>query len=208
MQLEVINIKGEKTGRSVQLAEEVFGIEPNDHVIYLDVKRYLINQRQGTHKAKERNEISGSTKKLIKQKGGGGARRGDINSPLLRGGGRVFGPRPRTYDLKLNKKERAIARRSALSYKVKENQLIVVENFDLDQPKTKEFVNILNALNLADSKTLLITNEKQDNVIRSARNIQNAHVSMCSEVSTYNLVHAKTILVTEDALQTLTETLK
>ena len=160
MKLEVLNIKGEKTGRSVQLADEIFGFEPNDHVLYLDVKRYQINQRQGTSKAKERNELKGSTRKLRKQKGGGGARISSIKSPLLRGGGRIFGPRPRTYDIKLNQKEKIIARKSALSHKSKENKIIVVENFNLETPKTKDYISILNALNLGNEKSLLVLRKR------------------------------------------------
>lgn len=208
MELEVLNIKGEKTGRSVQLAAEVFGVEPNDHVLYLDVKRYLINQRQGTHKAKERNELAGSTKKLRKQKGGGGARIGDIKSPLLKGGGRIFGPRPRTYDLKLNKKVRLAARKSALSYKAQENKIVVVENFDLEQPKTKDYAGILSALNLGNERTLLVLQSKQDNVIRSARNIPHASVMTSADISTYDVMHANTLVLVEDAVNTLNETLK
>jgi large subunit ribosomal protein L4 len=208
MELEVLNIKGEKTGRSVQLADEIFGVEPNDHVLYLDVKRYLINQRQGTHKAKERNEIAGSTRKLRKQKGGGGARIGGIKSPVLRGGGRIFGPRPRTYDLKLNKKVKAIARRSALSYKAQENKIVVLENFDLDQPKTKEYVNILNALNLGSEKTLMVLQNKQENILRSARNIPNVDITISSDLSTYQVMHAGTLVLVEDAVNSLNENLK
>jgi large subunit ribosomal protein L4 len=208
MELEVLNIKGEKTGRSVQLADEVFGVEPNDHVLYLDVKRYLINQRQGTHKSRERNEIKGSTKKLRKQKGGGGARIGASTSPLLRGGGRIFGPRPRTYDLKLNKKVKTIARKSALSYKAQENKIVVVENFDLAAPKTKEYAAILNALNLGGEKTLLVLQNIQENVIRSVRNLPNASVISSSDVSTYDVIHANTLLLVEDAVNSLNESLK
>jgi large subunit ribosomal protein L4 len=208
MELEVLNIKGEKTGRSVQLADEIFGVEPNDHVLYLDVKRYLINQRQGTHKAKERNEIAGSTRKLRKQKGGGGARIGGIKSPVLRGGGRIFGPRPRTYDLKLNKKVKAIARRSALSYKAQENKIVVLENFDLDQPKTKEYLNILNALNLGSEKTLMVLQNKQENILRSARNIPNVDITISSDLSTYQVMHAGTLVLVEDAVNSLNENLK
>jgi len=208
MELEVLNIKGEKTGRSVQLADEIFGFEPNDHVLYLDVKRYLINQRQGTHKSKERNEVKGSTRKLRKQKGGGGARIGSITSPVLRGGGRIFGPRPRTYDLKLNKKVKAIARKSALSYKAKENKIVVVENFDMAAPKTKEFAGILSALNLDTQKTLLVLQNKQENVIRSVRNLPLASVISSSDISTYDVIYANTLVLVEDAVNSLNETLK
>ena len=208
MELEVINIKGEKTGRKVQLADEIFAVEPNDHVLYLDVKRYQINQRQGTHKAKERNELSGSTKKLRKQKGGGGARIGDIKSPLLRGGGRIFGPRPRNYDIKLNQKEKVIARKTALSYKSKDNKIIIVENFDMETPKTKDYITILNALNLTDKKSLLILQTKQDNIIRSARNIEGANVITSSDINSYNILYNDTVVFTEDAVKSINDTLK
>jgi len=208
MELEVLNIRGEKTGRSVQLADEVFGVEPNDHVLYLDVKRYLINQRQGTHKAKERNEIKGSTRKLRKQKGGGGARIGAITSPVLRGGGRIFGPRPRTYDLKLNKKVKEVARRSALAYKAKENKIVVLENFDLDSPKTKEYLSIMGALNLGNEKTLLVLQTKQENIIRSARNLPNASVMLSKDINTHDVMYASTLVLIEDAVNSLNETLK
>ncbi len=208
MKLEVLNIKGEKTGRSVQLADEIFGIEPNDHVLYLDVKRYQINQRQGTHKAKERNELKGSTRKLRKQKGGGGARIGDIKSPLLRGGGRIFGPRPRNYDIKLNQKEKVIARKSALSYKAKENKVIVVENFDLDAPKTKDYISILGALNIGTEKSLMVLQNRQENIIRSARNIEGASVVISSDLNSYNIMYNSTLVLTEDAVQSINDTLK
>lgn len=208
MELEVINIKGEKTGRKVQLADDIFAVEPNDHVLYLDVKRYQINQRQGTHKAKERNELKGSTKKLRKQKGGGGARIGDIKSPLLRGGGRIFGPRPRNYDIKLNQKEKVIARKTALTYKSKENKIVIVENFDLEAPKTKDYVTILNALNLNDKKSLLILQNKQDNIIRSARNIEGANVILSSDINSYNILYNDTVVFTEDAVKSINDTLK
>ena len=208
MELEVINIKGEKTGRSVQLADEIFGVEPNDHVLYLDVKRYLINQRQGTHKSKQRNEVSGSTRKLRKQKGGGGARIGSIKSPILRGGGRIFGPIPRTYDIKLNQKEKVIARKSALSHKAKENRIVVVENFDFEEPKTKQYASMLTALNLNDQKTLLVLGSRLDNVIRSARNIEGAGVITGSDINSYNVMHCGTLLLAEDAVKGLNESLK
>jgi large subunit ribosomal protein L4 len=208
MKLDVLNSKGEKTGRSVELADDVIGIEPNDHVLYLDVKRYLINQRQGTHKAKERNEISGSSKKLIKQKGSGGARRGNVKSPLLRGGGRVHGPRPRTYDIKLNKKERQIARQSAFAYKAKDNAIVVMESLSFEGPKTKQYVEVLSALNATDKKTLLVLNEKNENVIRSARNIPNAEVMLANELHSYALMHATTVIMEEAAVNTINEILK
>ena len=208
MKLEVLDSKGKKTGRSVELSDEIAGMEPNDHVLYLDVKRYLINQRQGTHKAKERNEIAGSSKKLIKQKGSGGARRGNVKSPLLRGGGRVHGPRPRTYDIKLNKKEIQLARQSAFAYKAKDNAILVMEPLSFDAPKTKQFVEVLSALQAADKKTLFLVNEKNENVIRSARNIPNADVMVASEVNTYALLHADTVIMDEAAVNTINEILK
>ncbi|MGZ5280802.1 MAG: 50S ribosomal protein L4 [Bacteroidia bacterium] len=208
MKLDIINIKGESTGRSVELSDDIFNIEPNDHVIYLDVKRYLINQRQGTHKSKERNEVAGSTRKLRKQKGGGGARIGSIKSPVLRGGGRIFGPRPRTYDLKLNKKVRTLARKSALSYKVKENSLFIIEDFDLQAPRTKDFINILSALKLDNRKSMLIINSRLENVIKSSRNLKNTQVITASDINTYNLVNASALMLTESVVNTLNETLK
>ena len=176
MEVSVLNIKGQETGRKVTLNEAIFGIEPNDHVLYLDVKQYLANQRQGTAKSKERSEISGSTRKLGRQKGGGGARHGDINSPLLRGGARVFGPTPRDYSFKLNKKVKALARKSALSYKAQENAIVVVEDFTLEAPKTKEFVNIAKNLKVDGKKSLFVMSETNNNVYMSARNLQNAEV--------------------------------
>ena len=174
MEINVLNINGQETGRKVSLNESIYGIEPNDHVIYLDVKQYLADQRQGTAKAKERSEHAGSTRKLGRQKGGGGARHGDINSPLLRGGGRVFGPKPRDYSFKLNKKVKVLARKSALSYKVQDNALVVVEDFNLDAPKTKDFVNITKNLKVEDKKVLLLLPESNKNVYLSARNLQRA----------------------------------
>ena len=208
MELEVLNIRGEKTGRTVQLSDEIFNIEPNDHVIYLDVKRFMNAQRQGTHKAKERNEIAGSTKKLRKQKGGGGARIGDIKSPLLRGGGRIFGPRPRNYDIKLNKKVKQLARRSALAYKLRDNKLVVVESIEMAAPKTKEFSSILKSLNLADTRTLVLMNARNENLILSARNLPKAAVALASDINTYSVMHAGAVVVTEDAINALNETLK
>ncbi|MDZ4839037.1 MAG: 50S ribosomal protein L4 [Bacteroidota bacterium] len=208
MELEVFNIKGEKTTKMVTLADEIFAIEPNDHVIYLDVKRIQNANRQGTHKAKERNELRGSTRKLIKQKGSGGARRGDIKSPLLRGGGRVFGPRVRDYDIKLNKKVKSLARRSALAYKAINNQIVVVENFDMAVPKTKEFTQILSALNLTDNRSLFVIGSANVNIMKSASNIQNANIALPSELNTYSLLHAQKLILTEDAVNIINETLK
>ena len=174
MEVSVLNINGQETGRKVALNDAIFGIEPNDHVLYLDVKQFLANQRQGTAKAKERSEVSGSTRKLGRQKGGGGARRGDINSPVLVGGGRVFGPKPRDYRFKLNKKVKVLARKSALSYKMQENAIIVVEDFNFEAPKTKEFVNITKNLKVEGKKTLLVLPEVNNNVYLSARNLKSA----------------------------------
>ncbi|MCQ2232916.1 MAG: 50S ribosomal protein L4 [Paludibacteraceae bacterium] len=208
MELSVYNIKGEDTGRKISLDDSVFGIEPNDHVLYLAVRQYMAAQRQGTHKSKERSEISGSTRKLGRQKGGGGARRGDINSPVLVGGARVFGPKPRDYDFKLNKKTNALARKSALSTKAKENKIIVVENVNFDAPKTKDFVSILNGFKIADKKSLLVLSESNKNVYLSARNIQNADVITSSELNTYKIMSAANLLITEDALANIEKILK
>lgn len=206
MELAVYNIKGEDTGKKVELNDEVFGIEnPNEHAVYLDVKQYLANQRQGTHKAKERSEVSGSTKKLGRQKGGGGARRGDINSPVLVGGGRVFGPRPRNYGFKLNKKVKALARRSALTYKAQQGQIVVVEDFNFEAPKTKEFVNIAKNLKLADVKVLLVLATQNKNVTLSARNIESVQVCTASTLNTYSILNNKAMLVTESSVSVLNE---
>ena len=200
MEVNVLNIKGEDTGRKVTLNESIFGIEPNDHVIYLAVKQYLANQRQGTHKSKERSEIAGSTRKLGRQKGGGGARHGDINSPLFHGGGRVFGPRPRDYWFKLNKKVKALARRSALSYKAQENEIVVVEDFTFEAPKTKEFINVINNLKIADKKLLFVLPEANKNVYLSARNLQGVKLMQASMLNTYHVLDAEVMVVTENSL--------
>ncbi|MDD5855089.1 MAG: 50S ribosomal protein L4 [Prevotella sp.] len=207
MEINVLNIKGEDTGRKVTLNESIFGIEPNDHVIYLDVKRYLAAQRQGTAKSKERSEISGSTRKLGRQKGGGGARRGDIKSPVLVGGGRVFGPTPRDYSIKLNRKVKALARRSALSYKAQENSIVVVEDFTMDTPKTKDFVNITKNLKVEGKKVLLLLPEVNKNVYLSARNLQRAEVMMASTLNTYKVLNADVVVVTENSLKSINEIL-
>lgn len=207
MEVSVLNIKGQETGRKVTLNEAIFGIEPNDHVLYLDVKQYLAAQRQGTAKSKERSELSGSTRKLGRQKGGGGARRGDINSPVLVGGARVFGPKPRNYDFKLNKKVKVLARKSALSYKAQENAIIVVEDFDFDAPKTKEFINIAKNLKVDGKKVLLVLPEAQNNVYLSARNLQRTQVTTAMQVNTYGVLHADVIVVTENSLKTIDEIL-
>ena len=203
MEVSVFNIKGEDTGRKLTLSDSVFGIEPNDHAIYLDVKQYLAAQRQGTAKSKERSEISGSTRKLGRQKGGGGARRGDINSPVLVGGARVFGPKPRDYRFKLNKKVKALARRSALSYKVQEGALVVVEDFTLDTPRTKSFIEIVNNLKISDKKVLMVMPEANKNVYLSARNLPNAKVAIASDINTYGVLNAGVMVVTENALQNI-----
>ena len=203
MEVSVLNINGQETGRKVTLNESVFGIEPNDHVLYLDVKQYLANQRQGTAKSKERSELSGSTRKLGKQKGGGGARRGDIKSPVLVGGARVFGPKPRDYRFKLNKKVKNLARRSALSYKAQENAIIVVEDFNMDAPKTKDFVNITKNLKVEGKKTLLVLSDVNKNVYLSARNLQKAEVMMASTLNTYKVLNADVLVVTENSLKAI-----
>ena len=200
MEVSVLNIKGEDTGRKVVLNDSVFGIEPNDHAIYLDVKQYLAAQRQGTAKSKERSETSGSTRKLGRQKGGGGARRGDINSPVLVGGARVFGPKPRNYDFKLNKKVKALARRSALSYKAQEGAIVVVEDFNFEAPKTKSFIDVVNNLKVADKKVLVVLPEANKNVYLSARNLQGAKVAIASDINTYGVLNAGVMVVTENAL--------
>ena len=203
MELNVLNINGQETGRKVVLNEAIFGIEPNDHVIYLDVKHYLAAQRQGTAKAKERSEHAGSTRKLGRQKGGGGARHGDINSPLMNGGGRVFGPKPRDYSFKLNKKVKALARRSALSYKAQENAIIVVEDFGFDAPKTKDFINITKNLKVEGKKILLVLSEANNNVYLSARNLQKAEVMTAATVNTYKVLNADVLVVTEKSLDVI-----
>lgn len=200
MDINVLDIKGQETGRKVTLSESIFGIEPNDHVIYLDVKQYMADQRQGTHKSKERSEVSGSTRKLGRQKGGGGARRGDINSPVLVGGGRVFGPKPRDYRFKLNKKVKNLARRSALSYKAQEQAILVVEDFNFEAPKTKDFVNIAKNLKVDGKKLLLLLPEANKNVFLSARNLQKAHVMVAKDVNTYKILDADVLIVTENSL--------
>ena len=204
MELAVYNIKGEDTGRKVTLNDEIFAIaEPNEHAVYLDVKQYLANKRQGTHKAKERSEVAGSTKKLGRQKGGGGARHGDINSPLFHGGGRVFGPRPRNYGFKLNKKVKALARRSALTYKAQNNQIMVIEDIHFDAPKTKEFVNITRNLKLEGQKFLVVLNGQEPNLYLSLRNVPTASVITASDINTYRVLDNRMILVTESSVDTL-----
>lgn len=201
MEVSVLNINGQETGRKVTLNESIFGITPNDHVLYLDVKQYLANQRQGTAKSKERSEISGSTRKLGRQKGGGGARRGDINSPLLVGGGRVFGPKPRDYRFKLNKKVKTLARKSALSYKAQERAIIILEDFNLEAPKTKEFVNVVKNLKIDSKKVLLLLPEVNKNVYLSARNLQRSEVMLASTLNAYKVLNADVLVFTEKSLQ-------
>ncbi len=205
MEVNVLNLSGKETGAKVQLPESVFGVEPNDHAIYLDVKQYLANQRQGTHKSKQRNEIAGSTRKLHKQKGTGGARAGSIKSPLFNGGGRVFGPQPRDYSFKLNKKLKQLARKSALSYKAQENNVVVLDEVNFDSIKTKNYVALVNALNLADEKTLLVLPAYNNNVYLSSRNLKKAKVIVASDLNTYDVLNATKLLLTADSVKTLEE---
>ena len=207
MDINVLDIKGQETGRKVTLNENIFGIEPNDHVVYLDVKQYLADQRQGTAKSKERSEHAGSTRKLGRQKGGGGARRGDINSPVLVGGGRVFGPKPRDYRFKLNKKVKVLARKSALSYKAKDNAIVVVEDFNLEAPKTKDFINIAKNLKVDGKKVLLLLPEANNNVYLSARNLQKAEVMPANLLNTYKVLNADVLVVTENSLKVIDQIL-
>ncbi|MDD2963451.1 MAG: 50S ribosomal protein L4 [Bacteroidales bacterium] len=207
MELTVYKINGDTTGRTIELNDSIFGIEPNDHAIYLDTKLYLANQRQGTHASKERSQVSGSTRKLKRQKGTGGARSGDINSPLFVGGGRVFGPRPRTYGFKLNKKVKQLARRSALSYKAVEAKITVVEDFNFEKPRTKSYIEMLKKFNLLDKKTLLVVSESNNNVYLSARNLGQAKVSSVLTLNTYEILKAQNILFVESALPVVNQLL-
>lgn len=207
MDINVLDIKGQETGRKVTLNENIFGIEPNDHVLYLAVKQYLADQRQGTAKSKERSEHAGSTRKLGRQKGGGGARRGDINSPVLVGGGRVFGPKPRDYSFKLNKKVKVLTRKSALAYKAQDNAIVVVEDFNLDAPKTKDFVNIAKNLKVDSKKVLLVLPEVEKNVYLSARNLQKAEVMTAAQVNSYKVLNADVVVITENSLKVIDEIL-
>lgn len=207
MKLSVINKSGKDTGREVELSDAIFSAEPNDHAIYLDVKQYLANQRQGTHKSKEKWEITGSTRKLKRQKGTGTARAGSIKSPLFKGGGRVFGPKPRNYGFKLNKKTKELARISALSYKAKDKKLTVLEDLEFKAPKTKDFANVLKGLKLTDTKTLLLVADKNDNVYLSSRNIKKAEVLPVSEINTYALLNADTVILSEGAVKSIEESL-
>ncbi len=201
MELSVLKYSGEDTGRKVKLADSVFGIEPNDHAIYLDVKQYLANQRQGTHKSKERADISGSTRKIKKQKGTGTARAGSIKSPVFRGGGRVFGPKPRNYGFKLNKKLKVIARKSALGYKAQDKCIAVLEDFSFDGPKTKDYIKMLEGLAMTDKKTLLVFPEVNKNVVLSGRNLQKTKVTTADMLNTYDLLHADNLLLVEGAIE-------
>jgi large subunit ribosomal protein L4 len=208
MELSIKNIKGEDTGKKINLSDEIFGIEPNDHAIYLDVKQYLANQRQGTHKAKGRSELAGSTRKLGRQKGGGGARPGDIKSGVRVGGGRMFGPVPRDYSFKLNKKVKQLARKSALSYKAKNEAITIVDTIDFSAPKTKDFVAMTKNLNVADKKSLIILANANKNVYLSARNLPYANVVTVSELNTYNVVNSKNLLFTTEAIEAIEQILK
>lgn len=203
MELSIVNITGEDTGKKVTLNDSIFKIEPNDHAIYLDVKQYMANKRQGTHKTKERNEIAGSTKKIKRQKGTGTARAGSIKSPIFRGGGRVFGPRPRDYSFKLNKKVKQLARKSALSYKANDNNIKILENFNIEVPKTKEFVDLRNNLGVADKKVLLVLSEQNKNIYLSSRNLQDVKVVNVSDINTYDIMNASVVLFVENSIEPL-----
>jgi len=205
MEVKVLNISGKETGAKVQLPESVFGIEPNDHAIYLDVKQYLANQRQGTHKSKQRNEIAGSTRKLYKQKGTGGARAGSIKSPLFNGGGRVFGPQPRDYSFKLNKKLKSLARKSALAYKAKDKNVVVLEDFNFDTIKTKNYASLLAALNVGTQKTLLVLPSQNNNIYLSSRNVEKTKVITAADLNTYDVLNAGVLVLTADSVKTLEE---
>ena len=200
MQVDVLNIQGLKTGRTVELPEDIFGVEPNDHVIYLAVKQYLAAGRAGTHKVKTRAEVKGSSRKLVKQKGTGGARKGNVRNPLYKGGGTIFGPKPHKYDLKLNRKEKDLAKVSALSYKAKDAAIIVVEDIDFSAPKTKQAVEILKSLNVADKKTIIILSEYNDTLYLSTRNVPNVTTTLLADVNTYEIMNADTLVFTENAV--------
>ena len=208
MELKVHNIKGKETDKKVKLDKLIFGIEPNDHAIYLDVKQYLANNRKGLHKAKERAEIAGSTRKIKKQKGTGTARAGSIKNPLFRGGGRVFGPRPRSYDQKINKKVKRLARKSALAYKIKNKEILILEDFNLSNPNTSDYLNIIKAFGLETKKTLLVTSEINNNIYLSSRNLKNSKVVINSELNTYEITDANNILILESAVEGIESTLK
>lgn len=207
MKIEVLNIQGQTTGREVDLPDNIFGIEPNEHAVYLSVKQYLANQRQGTHKSKERSEVSGSTRKLHRQKGTGGSRKGDINSPLFRGGGRVFGPKPRDYAMQLNKKVKRLARKSALSSKAAGGQIMVVEDFSFEAPKTKAYKTILSSLQLANKKCLLVTADYEKEVYLSSRNLERTAVVRAADLNTYQIMNANTLVLSESAVSKIIENL-
>lgn len=200
MEVNVLKYSGEKTAKKVNLADSVFAIEPNDHAIYLDVKSYLANQRQGTHKSKQRNEIAGSSKKIKKQKGTGGARAGNIKNPQFKGGGRIFGPQPRDYSFKLNKKVKDLARKSALTYKAKDNAIAILEDFSFEAPKTKQFISMLSALSLADKKTLLVLPEASKNVVLSGRNVKRAKITTADQINTYDVMNADNVIFVESSV--------
>jgi len=201
MKLPIHNISGKETAKKVNLSNSIFGFSPNDHAIYLDVKQYLASNRSGTHKAKERSDIKGSRRKLRKQKGSGAARVGDIKNPIFRGGGRVFGPRPRKYDIKINKKVKKIARKSALSYLAKDNNIIILEDFNLESPKTKSYVNVLSNFDLLDNKTLLVLSGSNKNIFLSSRNIKRARVILASELNTYEVMNTNKLLLMESSIK-------
>ncbi len=200
MEVAIVKYSGEKSGKKVNLSDDVFGIEPNDHAIYLDVKSFLANQRQGTHKSKQRNEISGSSRKIKKQKGTGGARAGNIKNPLFKGGGRVFGPEPRDYSFKLNKKVKTLARKSALTYKAKDNAIAVLEDFNFETPKTKQYIKMLADLSFADKKTLLVLPEKNKNIVLAGRNLKNAKITTADQISTYDVMNADQVIFIESSI--------
>lgn len=205
MELSVYSILGKETGQKVHLSDDIFGIEPNDHAIYLDVKQYLANQRQGTHKSKERNEIAGSTRKLHKQKGTGGSRKGSIKNPLFKGGGRIFGPQPRDYSFKLNKKLKSLARKSALSYKAKENNIVVLEDFNFEEAKTKNFINLLQSLSLEGHKNLFLLHGSNENVYLSSRNVFRTRVSRAIDMNTYEILNSQKLIITASTVKTIEE---
>lgn len=205
MQVDVLNIQGSKTGRTIELPEEIFGVEPNNHVVYLAVKQYLAAQRQGTHKVKTRAEVQGASRKLHKQKGTGGARKGNLRNPLYKGGGTVFGPKPHSYDIKLNRKVKDLAKISALSHKAKENAIVIVEDVTMDSPKTKQFVSILKSLNVADKKALFVLPENNENVYLSVRNLPGVQGTILSDVNTYDIVNANVLVFTESVAKIFSE---
>jgi large subunit ribosomal protein L4 len=208
MELSVLNKEGKETGRTVTLNDQIFGIEPSDHAIYLDVKQFMANKRQGTHKAKERSEVTGSTRKIKRQKGTGTARAGDIKSPIFRGGGTVFGPRPKSYRFKLNKKVKQLARKSALSYKARENGIVVVEDFNMEAPKTKEMVNLKSNLQIADKKSLFVLPAENNNIYLSSRNLRDVSVVIASELNTYHILNAKSVVLLEGSVKKIEEAFK